>query len=184
MDAVLYWMARMLDGGEDPLVIVRRMVAMASEDIGLADNQALVLALAAKDAVDFLGVPEGELAMVHAAIYLATAPKSNSVKTALTASRESAQATPSVPVPLHLRNAPTAMMKALDYGKDYKYPHDDPAGFASSYLPDELKSSRFYEPREIGDERETAKRLAYWRRLRRTDPGPTPPHSAAGQDRD
>ena len=166
VDAVLYWMARMLDGGEDPLVIVRRMVAMASEDIGLADNQALVLALAAKEAVDFLGVPEGELAMVHAAIYLATAPKSNSVKTALTAAKKAAESTPSAPVPLHIRNAPTPLLKDLGYGKDYKYPHDDPAGFASQYLPDALQDARFFTPKEIGDERETAKRLAYWRRLK------------------
>jgi putative ATPase len=166
VDATLYWMARMLDGGEEPLVIVRRMVAMASEDVGLADNEALHLALAAKDAVQFLGVPEGELAMVHAAIYLATAPKSNSVVLSLGLAREAAKETPSAPVPMHVRNAPTRLMKDLGYGKGYAYPHEDPTGFASQHLPDVVKDRRFYEPKEIGAERETAKRLAYWRRLR------------------
>jgi putative ATPase len=172
VDASLYWMARMLEAGEDPRVLARRMVAMASEDVGLADSRALRLALDAMQAVEMLGVPECELALVHAAIYLATAPKSNAVVAALEAAHEAARETPSAPVPLHVRNAPTPLAKELGHGKGYLYPHERPEAFSSQrYLPEEVAGRRFYEPREIGEERETAKRLAYWRSLRerRTD---------------
>ena len=166
-DAALFWMARMLEGGEDPLVIVRRMVAMACEDVGLADRDAARIALEAKEAVEFLGVPEGELAMVRAAIYLACAPKSNAVVLALGRAHEAVKRHPAVSVPIHLRNAPTRLMADLGYGKAYRYPHDFPGGFApQEHLPPELAGARFYEPIEIGDEREVAKRYAYWARLR------------------
>jgi putative ATPase len=166
-DAALFWMAHMLEGGEDPLVIVRRMVAMACEDVGLADKDATRIALEAKDAVDFLGVPEGELAMVRAAIYLATAPKSNAVVLALEKAHEAARRHPNAQVPVHLRNAPTPLLKRMGFGADYAYPHDLPHAFSSqAHLPPELSGAKFYEPIEVGDERETAKRLAYWARLR------------------
>jgi putative ATPase len=166
-DAALFWMARMLEGGEDPLVIVRRMVAMACEDVGLADRDAARVALEAKDAVQFLGVPEGELAMVRAAIYLALAPKSNAVVLALERAHEAVRAHPSVAVPIHLRNAPTRWMAELGYGKDYRYPHDFPgASVPQDYLPPEVMGTKIYQPIEIGDEREIAKRYAYWARLR------------------
>jgi putative ATPase len=166
-DAALYWMARMLEGGEDPLVVVRRMVAMACEDVGLADLRAARVALDARDAVEFLGLPEGELAMVRAVVYLAAAPKSNAVVRALHAAHEAARAHPSEPVPLHLRNAPTPLARSLGHGEGYRYPHDDPAGWTvQRYLPPAVGEARFYEPVEVGDEREVARRVAYWRRLR------------------
>ncbi len=171
-DAALFWMAFMLEGGEDPLVIVRRMVAMACEDVGLADANAARIALEAKDAVAFLGLPEGELAMVRAAIYLAAAPKSNAVLGALTAAHRAVKDHPSASVPLHLRNAPTPLMKEMGFGKDYRYPHDFPgASVPQDYLPPELLGTRFYVPVETGDEREIAKRVAYWARLRARAPG-------------
>jgi putative ATPase len=166
-DAALFWMARMLEGGEDPLVIVRRMVAMAFEDVGLADVHAARVALEARDAVEMLGLPEGELGMVRAVVYLATAPKSNAVVRALGAAHEAAKAHPGAPVPLHLRNAPTGLAKSLGHGAGYEYPHDHPHAFvAQDHLPAELADARFYEPVEVGDEREVARRLAWWRRLR------------------
>jgi putative ATPase len=166
-DAALYWMARMLEAGEDPRVPVRRMVAMACEDVGLADKDASRIALEALSALEFLGAPEAELAMVRAVIHLATCPKSNSVVKALGAAHEAAKATPNDPVPIHLRNAPTPLAKELGHGAEYRYPHDfENAYVAQDYLPKALAGAVFYEPIEIGDERDTAKRLAHWRRLR------------------
>ncbi|MBL9089574.1 MAG: hypothetical protein JNM10_20720, partial [Planctomycetia bacterium] len=166
-DAALFWMARMLEGGEDPLVIVRRMVAMACEDVGLADLHAARIALEAKQAVEFLGATEGELAMVRAVVYLAAAPKSDAVVRAMGAAHEAARAHPDAPVPAHLRNAPTAFARGLGHGEGYRYPHDFPGGtVAQAYLPDALAGARFYAPVEVGDEREVARRVAYWARLR------------------
>jgi putative ATPase len=166
-DAALYWMARMLEGGEDPVVVARRMVAMAFEDVGLADAHAGRVALEAMQAVEMLGLPEAELALVKAAIHLATAPKSNAVLRALTAAHEAARAHPAEPVPVHLRNAPTSLAKSLGHGAEYRYPHDDPRGFeVQEYLPPALRGTRTYEPVEIGDEREVARRLAWWRERR------------------
>jgi putative ATPase len=167
VDASLFWMGRMLEGGEDPLVIVRRMVAMAAEDIGLADPRALRLALDAREAVSFLGQPECELAMTEAVVYLATAPKSNSVAKALQAARGAAREHMDLPVPLHLRNAPTRLARDLGHGEGYRYPHDHEHAFvAQAYLPEAIEGARLYEPHEVGDERETARRLAWWRKLR------------------
>ena len=164
--AALYWMARMIEGGEDPMTIFRRAIAMAAEDIGLADPQALTLAVSARDAFHMLGPPEGYLPLAEMTIYLATAPKSNSVVTALTRSLEAAQETPAVGVPIHLRNAPTNLMKSLGYGKEYQYPHDAPEGFVEQqYLPDELKGTTLYQPGDRGFERKIAERLAWWRQL-------------------
>lgn len=161
--AALYWMARLIEGGEDPMTIFRRAIAMASEDVGLADPQALPLAVAAREAWHQLGAPEGYLALAELTIYLATAPKSNSVVTALSASREAARATPAAAVPLHLRNAPTGLMKSLGYGAAYEYPHDLPGGFSSqAYLPGEAAGAAFYEPGPLGYERKIAERLAWW----------------------
>lgn len=170
VDAALYWMARMLEGGEDPLVITRRMVAMASEDIGLADPTALRIALDARNAVSFLGRPEGDIPLTHAVIHLATAPKSDSVVKALGAARTAASDSPDQPVPLHLRNAPTKLAKSLGHGSGYRYPHDFEHGFVEqAYLPESLEDVRIYHPKPVGDERETAKRLAWWDRLRGRD---------------
>ncbi|HVG94762.1 MAG TPA: replication-associated recombination protein A [Planctomycetota bacterium] len=172
-DAALFWMARMLEGGEDPLVVVRRMVAMAFEDVGLADVHAARVALEAKAAVEMLGLPEGELGMVRAVVYLATAPKSNAVVLAMGAAHDAAKAHPSAPVPLHLRNAPTDLAKSLGHGEGYLYPHDHPNAFvAQDYLPEALAGARFYEPVEVGDEREVARRLAWWRKLRESGARP------------
>jgi putative ATPase len=160
----LYWMARMIEGGEDPMTIFRRAIAMAAEDIGLADPQALQMAVAAREAWHQLGAPEGYLPLAELTIYLATAPKSNSVVVALQAAREAARQTPAAPVPNHLRNAPTALMKALGYGRAYQYPHDDPSGFVvQPYLPDELRDAEFYRPGPRGLEKKIAERLAWWR---------------------
>ena len=165
VDAALYYLARMLEGGADPLYIARRMVRMAAEDVGLADPLALRVALAAKEAYEFLGSPEGELALAEAAVYLALAPKSNAVYVAFKRAREAARNHPAAPVPLHLRNAPTALMKKLGYGKGYAYYHDDPEGsFAQRYLPEELEGARFYEPGEEGFEKRFKARLQELRR--------------------
>ena len=167
VDAALFWMGRMLEGGEDPLVIVRRMVAMAAEDIGLADPQALRIALDAKEAVSFLGQPEGELPLAQAVIYLATAAKSNSTAIALRAARTAARAHMDEPVPLQIRNAPTRLARELGHGRGYLYPHDHPNAFvAQAYLPEALRDVRLYEPKAVGDERTTARRVAWWRNLR------------------
>jgi putative ATPase len=162
----LYWLARMIEGGEAPLYLARRLVRMAVEDIGLADPQALTIALAAKDAFDFLGAPEGELALAEATVYLATAPKSNRVYAAWGAAREAARRTPAAPVPLHLRNAVTSLMKDLDYGKEYRYAHEAPNAYLpQEYLPDGLVGERFYEPGPMGLEKRIAERMGWWARL-------------------
>jgi putative ATPase len=159
-DAALYWCTRMLESGEDPLFIARRLVIFASEDIGLADPMALSIAVAAKEAVHFVGLPEAELNLAHAVLYLSLAPKSNSVLRALNSAKEAAETTPAEPVPLHLRNAPTGLMKDLGYGKGYKYPHDYPGHtVVEDYLPEKLKGTRFYKPDGQGKEKEIEDRL-------------------------
>lgn len=165
--AALYWLARMIEGGEDPLYVARRTVRFATEDIGLADPRALELAIAARDAYHFLGSPEGELALAEAALYCATAPKSNRVYVAWKAALEAARTTPAAPVPLHIRNAPTALMDELGYGAGYQYAHDVPEAYVpQDYLPDEVRDRIFYEPSQFGTEKEIAKRLAWWQSLR------------------
>jgi putative ATPase len=166
-DAALYWLARMLAGGEQPLYIVRRLVRAAIEDIGLADPQAVVQALAAKDVYDFLGSPEGEIALAQTVIYLASAPKSNAVYTALGAAKRSAQEHGSLMPPAHILNAPTKLMKNLGYGKGYEYDHEAEEGFSGqNYFPDGMDRQNFYTPRDTGFEREIGKRLDYWAKLR------------------
>ena len=163
----LYWLARMIEGGEDPLYIARRTVRFAAEDIGLADPRALELCIAARDAYHFLGSPEGELALAEAAVYCATAPKSNRVYLAWKAALDAARETPAAPVPLHIRNAPTKLMKELGYGEGYEYAHDDPNAYTpQDYLPDEVKDRAFYVPGSFGFEKEVEKRLAWWKSLR------------------
>ncbi len=168
-DAALYWFCRMLDGGEDRLFVARRLVRMAVEDIGLADPQALVVANAAKEAFDFLGSPEGELALAEAVIYLATAPKSNGAYVAYKAAMRAAKETGSIAPPKIILNAPTKLMEDEGYGEGYAYDHDTPEGFSGqNYFPDEMKSRpRYYDPPERGFEREIKKRLAYWDGLRK-----------------
>src|SRR5437762_11031638 len=159
-DAALYWLARMLESGEDPLYIARRLVRFASEDIGLADPRALRIALDAKDAFHFLGLPEGKLALAQCVIYLAAAPKSNSVYTAYSAVVEDVENTRAEPVPLHIRNAPTGLMKGLGYGKGYQYAHDLEDKVAEmDCLPDALKGRKYYQPEDAGDEAEVKGRL-------------------------
>jgi putative ATPase len=166
-DAALYWLARMLVGGEDPLYVARRLIRFASEDVGLADPQALVQALAAREAYEVLGSPEGELAIVQATLYLATAPKSNAAYRAAGAAWRSAKETGSLMPPAHILNAPTGLMKDLGYGRDYVYDHDTEAGFSGQdYFPDEMDRKAFYRPVERGFEREIAKRMAWWARQR------------------
>jgi putative ATPase len=168
-DAALYWLCRMLDGGEDRLFLARRIVRMAVEDIGLADPQALVQAIAAKDTFDFLGSPEGELALAQAVIYLATAPKSNGAYVAYKAAMRDAKAHGSLAPPKHILNAPTKLMGEQGYGEGYDYDHDAPDGFSGqNYFPDELGGrQQYYDPPERGFEREIRKRLAYWEGLRK-----------------
>ncbi len=167
-DAALYWLGRMLQGGEDPMYIVRRMVRFVSEDVGVADPQALPLAVAAMQAVHFLGMPECDTALAQLAIYLATAPKSNSAYAAYGRVKREIKESGPQPVPLHIRNAPTRLMKELGYGKGYRYAHDYEEGFVpQEHLPEALKGRRFYKPKEIGFEREILKRLRYWRSLAR-----------------
>ena len=164
-DAALYWLGRMLAGGEDPLYVARRMVRFASEDIGNADPSALGVTIAAKEAYHFLGSPEGELAIAQAAVYLATAPKSNAIYKAFNLVQDDIQKTQALPVPLHIRNAPTRLMKDLGYGKDYKYPHDHPDHFVDEvYLPENLKNRKYYHPTDFGFEKEIKKRLQWWRK--------------------
>jgi putative ATPase len=159
-DAALYWLARMIEAGEDLLYIARRVVRMASEDIGLADPNALAITLAARDAVDFLGVPESNLALAQAVIYLAVAPKSNALYTAYGAVQEDVERTAQEPVPLHLRNAPTGLMKALDYGKGYQYAHDLESKVADMQcLPDNLRDRVYYHPTDEGIEKRIKARL-------------------------
>jgi putative ATPase len=166
-DAALYWLARMLAGGEQPLYIARRLVRAAVEDIGLADPQAVVQALAAKDVYDFLGSPEGEIALAQTVIYLASAPKSNAVYTALGAAKRAAQEHGSLMPPAHILNAPTKLMKNLGYGKGYEYDHEAEEGFSGqNYFPEAMDRQSFYQPRDVGFEREVQKRLDYWAKLR------------------
>ena len=166
-DAALYWLARMLVAGEDPLFIARRLVRMANEDIGLADPQAIVQAIAAKDTYDFLGSPEGELALAQACVYLATAPKSIGIYTAYKSAMRAARDTGSVMPPKIILNAPTKMMKEQEYGAGYKYDHDQPDAFSGqNYFPDEIGRQQFFDPPDRGFEREIRKRLAWWAELR------------------
>jgi putative ATPase len=166
--AALYWMARMIEGGGDPMIMFRRAIAMAAEDIGLADPEALKLAVAARDAYHMLGPPEGYLPLAQMIVYLATAPKSNSSKVALSAAIDAAREHPAEGVPLHIRNAPTGLMKELGYGAGYQYAHDAPEAYIpQEYLPESLRGSRFYEPGPFGFEKEIAKRLAWWEELRK-----------------
>ena len=167
-DAALYYLARMIAGGEDPMFIARRLVRTASEDIGLADPQAVVQALAAKQAVEFIGYPECDTALAQAAVYLAVAPKSNAIYTAIKAAKAEVESSGPLAVPLHLRNAPTDLMKALDYGKGYQYDHDLPEKIsAQEALPDSLRGTHFYQPGPFGFEKDVAKRLEYFERIRK-----------------
>ncbi len=166
-DAALYWLARMIDGGDDPLYIARRLIRFASEDIGLADPQALQQALAARATYHLLGSPEGELALAQAVIYLATAPKSNAAYRAWQKAQGSARKYGSLMPPAHILNAPTRLMQELGYGQGYAYDHDTPDGFSGqNYFPEGMQRARYYHPVQRGFEREIRKRLAYWDRLR------------------
>ena len=166
-DAALYWLARMLEGGEDPLFVARRLVRAASEDIGLADPTALMIALAAKDAYDFLGSPEGELALAHACLHLASAPKSNAAYKAFGAARRAAKETGSLAPPNHILNAPTRLMKDLGYSKGYQYDHDTEEGFSGQdYFPEEMERRSFYQPKGEGTEGRIRERLERWAELR------------------
>tara|TARA_B110000967_G_scaffold37183_1_gene36531 strand:- start:366 stop:1697 length:1332 start_codon:yes stop_codon:yes gene_type:complete len=166
-DAALYWLCRMLDGGCDPIYIARRLVRMASEDIGNADPQALELAMSAWDVQERLGSPEGELALAQAVVYLAVAAKSNAVYSAFKATMADVRSLPSYEVPMHLRNAPTSLMKELDYGKDYRYAHNEEGGYTpgESYLPEELNDKQYYQPTDRGLEKKISEKLAYLRSL-------------------
>jgi putative ATPase len=167
-DGALYWLARMLDAGEDPLYVARRVVRMASEDIGLADPGALSVTIAARDAYRFLGSPEGELALAEAVLYLATAPKSNRAYEAWSAALARARATPAEPVPLHIRNAPTELMRELGYGEGYTYEPSEPDGISTqTFLPERLAGERFYRPGRFGHEKTVAERLRWWEDRRR-----------------
>jgi putative ATPase len=167
-DAALYYLARMMDAGEDPLFLARRVVRMAVEDIGLADPQALAVCNAAKDAYDFLGSPEGELAIAQAVIYLATAPKSNAAYKAFGAAMRAAKEGGSLLPPKHILNSPTKLMKSEGYGSGYEYDHDAPDAFSGQdYFPEALGRQTFYDPPDRGFEREIRKRLDYWAKLRR-----------------
>ena len=166
-DAALYWLCRMLDGGCDPLYIARRVVRMASEDIGNADPRGLQIALNAWDVQQRLGSPEGELAIAQALVYLACAPKSNAVYTAYNQAMDTVKATPAYDVPMHVRNAPTSLMKELDYGAEYRYAHDEPNAYAAgeNYFPEELKDTQFYHPTDRGMEQKIKEKLDYLRSL-------------------
>ena len=162
-DGALYWLARMIESGEDPLFIARRLVVLAAEDIGLADPQALPVAVAAQQAVHFIGMPEGRIPLAEATVYLATAPKSNAAYLAIDQALEDVRRLPNGPVPLHLRNAVTGLQRDLEYGKDYRYSHDFPGHFVpQEFLPPELKGRRYYQPSEEGREPEIAERLRRW----------------------
>ncbi len=175
-DAALYWFARMVEGGEDLLYIARRVVRMAVEDIGLADPRGLSIALAAKDAFDFLGSPEGDLAIAEAIVYLATAPKSNRVYSAWGEAQQAARDHPAAPVPLHIRNAPTRLMKDIGYGEGYRYDHAEGGHAAGQqYLPDALRDAQWYEPSDSGYEKTLAERIAWWRKRRASTPGDAQP---------
>jgi putative ATPase len=164
-DAALYWLGRMLEAGEDPLYIARRMIRFASEDVGNADPQALQIAVSAMQAFHFVGLPEGDLALAQAALYLAAAPKSNAIYTAYQYVKKDIREIENMPAPLHIRNPVTSLMKDLGYGKDYKYPHDYPDHFIEEeYLPENLRGRTYYHPTEQGFEREIKRRLEFWRR--------------------
>jgi putative ATPase len=170
-DAALYWLGRMLEAGEDPLYIARRVVRMAVEDIGLADPAALPLSMAARDAVDFVGMPEGNLALAEAVVYLALAPKSNALYTAYSSVQQDVESTVAEPVPLHLRNAPTPLMKQLGYGKGYQYAHDVEGRVAGmECLPNNLRHRRYYHPTTEGLEKQLSARLDEIRRKRANPP--------------
>ena len=166
-DAALYWLGRMLEAGEDPLYLARRMIRFASEDVGMADPQALQVAVSAMEAFHFIGLPEGNLALAQAAVYLATAPKSNALYTAYQGVEKDVRELENMPVPLHIRNAPTSLMRNLGYGTGYQYPHDYPDHFIEGeYLPENLRGRTYYHPSEEGFEREIKRRLEYWRKKR------------------
>jgi len=180
--AALYWMARMIEGGEDPMTIFRRAIAMAAEDVGLADPNALTLAVAARDAFHMLGPPEGFLPLAEMTIYLATAPKSNSSKAALHAALEAARESPGEPTPLHIRNAPTPLMKSLHYGAGYQYAHDSPDAYlAQEYLPERLRDLTLYRPGRFGYERDVAERMARWAQLKSGEKGPAEASEGEGR---
>jgi len=186
-DGALYWLARMLDGGEDPLYLARRLIRMATEDIGLSDPAALQVAVAARDAFHFLGSPEGDLALAEATVYLATAPKSNRVYLAWKEALKAAKETPGAPVPLHIRNSPTELMRELGYGEGYRYDPDEPDGVApQAYLPDPLRGRVFYRPGAHGQEVTIRKRLEWWAKKRAEAPSGDPdspqPRGREGQD--
>jgi putative ATPase len=176
-DAALYWLGRMLEAGEDPLYVARRVVRMAVEDIGLADPNALSLCMAARDAVDFIGMPEGNLALAQAVVYLSVAPKSNALYTAYSTVQQDVERTAAEPVPLHLRNAPTGLMKGIGYGKGYQYAHDLESKVADMQcLPDNLRHREYYVPTNEGIEKRIRERLAEIRRLRQS-PNPSSEHA-------
>jgi len=177
-DAGLYWLGRMLEAGEDPLYIARRLVRFASEDVGMADPQALVVAMAAQQAVHFIGMPEGNLALAEAVVYLATAPKSNSLYRAYSGVQKDVETTRNDPVPLHLRNPVTRLMKQIGYGKGYKYAHDYPDHYVEQQnLPDKLQGRRYYTPSDQGFEKEIRNRLRFWRGRKKGAAEGTPPRS-------
>nr|MBA3659537.1 recombination factor protein RarA [Gemmatimonadales bacterium] len=181
--AALYWMARMIEGGEDPMTLFRRAIAMAAEDVGLADPNALLVAAAARDAFHMLGPPEGYLPLAEMTIYLATAPKSNSAKAALDAALNAARETPAAGVPLHIRNAPTSLMKELGYHRGYQYAHDAAEAYLpQEYLPDELRGATFYVPGPFGHEKRIAERLEWWARLKRDAEAPEPERDRVDPD--
>ena len=168
VDGALYWFGRMLDAGEDPRFLARRILRMASEEVGMADPQAMVQCIAAKDAYEFLGSPEGELALAQALVYVTTAPKSNAVYVAYKKSRKFVKGNGNYMPPKHILNAPTKMMKEQGYNKGYQYDHDSPDAFSGQeFFPDEIDRQRFYQPVERGFERDIAKRLNYWHKLRK-----------------
>ncbi len=180
-DGALYWLARMLEGGEAPLYIARRLIRMAVEDIGLSDPTALEVTVAARDAYHMLGSPEGDLALAEAAVYLATAPKSNRLYTAFGAARAAARDTPAAPVPLHIRNAPTELMDELGYGKGYSYAFESEDHItAQEYLPESLRGITFYEPSRFGHEKRITERLAWWAERRRETEAPKNPSDDDG----
>jgi putative ATPase len=183
--AAMYWMARMIEGGADPRTLFRRALAMAAEDIGLADPNALQMAVAARQAFDVLGPPEGYLPLAEMTLYLATAPKSNASYLALSEALQAARETPAAAVPLHIRNAPTSLMKQLGHGAGYRYAHDYEGGFAvQEYLPEELRGRTFYTPGSLGFESRIAERMAWWEARRKGEGGeePAPGGTAARED--
>jgi putative ATPase len=162
-DAAVYWLARMIEAGEDPLFIARRMVIFAAEDVGNADPRGLQVAMAAQQAVHFVGMPEGRIPLAQAVTYLATAPKSNAAYQAIGRAQAEVRRSGALPVPMHLRNAPTGLMKDLGYSKGYQYAHDQPdAVVGHAHLPEGLLGSRYYHPKESGYEKHIRERLAYW----------------------